>query len=91
VHPNRVAGGLSPPAPTAPRMRVRTGRFLRMGKEHPLDESLQRCLQHDPPRPFHPVGCVTAVEARPSRSLPKIRAFTVSHPLRWAFGYYAVC
>jgi hypothetical protein len=27
---NRVAGGFSPPAPTAPRMRVRTGRFLRM-------------------------------------------------------------
>jgi hypothetical protein len=32
--PNRVAGGFSPPAPTAPRMRVRTGRFLRMGKGH---------------------------------------------------------
>jgi hypothetical protein len=31
---NRVAGGFSPPAPTAPRMRVRTGRFLRMGKGH---------------------------------------------------------
>ena len=27
--PNRVAGGFSPPAPTAPRMRVRTGRVLR--------------------------------------------------------------
>ena len=25
--PNRVAGGFSPPAPTPPRMRVRTGRF----------------------------------------------------------------
>jgi len=25
--PNRVAGGLNPPAPTPPRMRVRTGRF----------------------------------------------------------------
>ena len=24
---NRVAGGFSPPAPTPPRMRVRTGRF----------------------------------------------------------------
>ena len=31
---NRVAGGFSPPASTAPRMRVRTGRFLRMGKGH---------------------------------------------------------
>ena len=26
--PNRVAGGFSPPAPTAPQMRVRMGRFL---------------------------------------------------------------
>ena len=25
--PNRVAGGFSPPAPTPPGMRVRTGRF----------------------------------------------------------------
>jgi len=24
---NRVAGGLNPPAPTTPSMRVRTGRF----------------------------------------------------------------
>jgi hypothetical protein len=32
--PNRVAGGFSPPAPTAPRMRVRTGRFLRSLKGH---------------------------------------------------------
>ncbi len=31
---NPVAGGFSPPAPTAPRMRVRTGRFLRIGKGH---------------------------------------------------------
>jgi len=32
--PNRVAGGFSPPVPTAPRVRVRTGRFLRIGKGH---------------------------------------------------------
>ncbi len=32
--PNRVAGGFSPPAPTAPRMRVRTRRFLRSLKGH---------------------------------------------------------
>jgi hypothetical protein len=31
---NRVAGGFSPPAPTAPRMRVRTGRFLQGLKGH---------------------------------------------------------
>ena len=31
--PNRVAWGFSPPAPTAPRMRVRTGRFLRSLKD----------------------------------------------------------
>jgi len=28
--PNRVAGGFSPPAPTPPGMRVRTGRFDRI-------------------------------------------------------------
>jgi hypothetical protein len=27
---NRVAGGFSPPAPTPPGMRVRTGRFDRI-------------------------------------------------------------
>jgi SAM-dependent methyltransferase len=27
---NRVAGGFSPPAPTTPRMRVRTGRFTKL-------------------------------------------------------------
>ena len=31
---NRVAGGFSPPAPTTPRVRVRTGLFLRIGKGH---------------------------------------------------------
>jgi len=30
--PNRVAGGFSPPAPTAPRMRVRTGRFIKVAE-----------------------------------------------------------
>ena len=32
---NRVAGGFSPPAPTAPRMWVRTGRFLTDWKGQP--------------------------------------------------------
>ncbi len=27
---NRVAGGFSPPAPTTPRMRLRTGRFIKV-------------------------------------------------------------
>jgi len=27
---NRVAGGFNPPAPTTPRMRVRTGRFTKI-------------------------------------------------------------
>jgi len=31
---NRIAGGFSPPASTTPRMRVRTGRFLRGLKDH---------------------------------------------------------
>ncbi|EGV27515.1 HEPN domain protein [Thiorhodococcus drewsii AZ1] len=30
LNPNRIAGGFSPPASTTPRMRVRTGRFLRV-------------------------------------------------------------
>ncbi len=28
--PNRVAGGFSPPAPTTPCMRIRTGRFIKV-------------------------------------------------------------
>ena len=42
-------------------------------------------------------GCVTRSGAiQPLRraralSLPKVQAFTLSHPLRWAFGYYALC
>ena len=32
--PNRIAGGFAPPASTTPRMRVRTGRFLRSEKDH---------------------------------------------------------
>ena len=34
IAPNRVAGGFSPPAPTAPRMQVRTGRVPRIGKDN---------------------------------------------------------
>ena len=33
---NRVAGGFYLPAPTAPRMRVRTGRFHRSEREHQI-------------------------------------------------------
>ncbi len=88
--PNRIAGGFSPPASTTPRMRVRTGRFLRSSEGSPINGDLQRWLRDEPPRPFHPVGCITIVETRPSLSLPKGQAFTVSHPLQWAFGYYAV-
>jgi hypothetical protein len=36
-------------------------------------------------------GAITTVEARPSHSLPTVRAFTLSRPLRQAFGYYALC
>jgi len=43
------------------------------------------------PRPFRPFGRNTVVEARRSLALPKVRTFTMSHPLRWALGYYAVC
>ena len=88
--PNRVAEGVEPPAPTTPRMRVRTGRFRRSGKATP-ERRLQSWLRHRPPEPFHLVRCSTAVEVCAALSLPTVPAFTVSHPLRWAFGYYAVC
>jgi len=28
---------------------------------------------------------------RPLKLARLVQAFTLSHPLRWAFGYYAVC
>lgn len=31
--------------------------------------------------------CHSAIELRQARSLPKARAFTLSHPLQWVFGY----
>jgi len=37
---NRVAGGFSPPAPTTPCMRVRTGRFTKINGRLPDSESL---------------------------------------------------
>jgi hypothetical protein len=64
------------------------GAFTPEFKGPPVNGDLQRWLRNKPPRPFHPVGCNTAVEACPSLSLPKVQAFTLSHPLRWAFGYY---
>ena len=37
---NRVAGGITPPAPTPPGVRVRTGRFLHAGQTtEPLPQS----------------------------------------------------
>ena len=71
-------------------MRVRTGRFRRIGKDV-QDGHLQSWLQHWPPEPFHLVRCSTAAEVGASHSLPTVQAFTLSHPLRWAFGYYALC
>ena len=76
--PNWVAGGFSPPISPAPRVRVRKGRFLRMGKGH--RRMTTSWLRDKPPTPFHPVGCGTAVAVRPARSLPKVRAFTCPTP-----------
>ena len=36
-------------------------------------------------------GALLPLRPAPSLSLPKVQAFTLSHPLRWAFGYYALC
>ena len=89
--PNRVAGGFSPPAPTAPRMRVRTGRVLRIGKDSPMTEMSSKAGYDTRARDVSPGRVQYARERRAARSLPKVRAFTLSHPLRWAFGYYALC
>ena len=51
-------------------------------KGSPEDDDLQRWLRYWPPTPFHPVGCRTVDEVHSALSLPKVPAFTVSHPLR---------
>jgi hypothetical protein len=76
--------------PTTPRMRVRTGRFRRIGKAT-LERRLQSWLRHRPPEPLHLVRCNATAEVCAAHALPTVRAFTLSHPLRWAFGYYALC
>ena len=87
---NRVAGGVEPPAPTTPRMRVRTGRFRRIEKVA-LAGTSKAGYESRPPGPFHLVRCTTITEVCAAHSLPTVPAFTMSHPLRWALGYCAVC
>ena len=58
-------------------MRVRTGRFRRIGKR-PLEGRLQSWLRHRPPEPLHLVRCNAAAEVCPSHSLPTVPAFTMS-------------
>ena len=88
---NRVAGGLSPPAPTAPRMRVRTGRFPRVQSDNPCHHPKAGYVTLPPDYGFTFIRCYVITETEASRSLTKVQAFTVSQPLRWAFGYYALC
>ncbi len=89
--PNRVAGGFSPPAPHSTPHAGPHGALPPGLKGSPSNDYLQRWLRFEPPGLFHPVGCDTVVEVHPALSLPKVPAFTLSHALRWAFGYYAVC
>jgi len=90
---NRVAGGISPPAPTPPCKRVRTGRFPKS-----FQNKLAGLLQFIPvlatvlstPIILNPVGH-EVTELHRLLTAFQVQAFTLSQPLRWAFGYYAVC
>ncbi len=62
--PNRVAGGFSPPAPTTPRMRVRTGRFLRGRKRIDNHDPLQSLGTSRSPVRLHLVRCSAPLRSR---------------------------
>ena len=70
---NRVAGGFSPPAPTPPGMRVRTGRFpgrcrVRQEKRH----------QAHPKAGFEPQRRLTSSPGRVHRSVESVRLLPAS-------------
>jgi len=82
-------GASSPRLPQHPACG--SARGVSAGWKRRPEEHLQSWLQHRPPWPFHLGRCTTTDEVDPTHSLPTVRAFTMSHPLRWALGYYAVC
>jgi len=88
---NRVAGGLLSPGSHSTARAGPHGAFPPKRKGSLNNGDFQRWRRREPPRPFHTGGCTTTSETRSSHPLPMVQAFTLSHPLRWAFGYYAVC
>jgi hypothetical protein len=61
--PNRVAGGYYTPAPKTARMRVRTGRFLRILKDHQEMVTSNAGYVTNRRDPFSRSGAVGVVEA----------------------------
>ncbi len=72
-------------------MRVRTGRFPRVQSNNPCCYLKAGYDILPPENNFTFIRCYATPETNASLSLTKVQAFTLSHPLRWAFGYYAVC
>lgn len=74
-------------------MRVRTGRFRRIGKDFiTMAESPFKAGYNTPRHVRFTRNTQQCIRARSAaRSLRKVRAFTLSRPLRRAFGYYALC
>jgi len=72
-------------------MQVRTGRFPRVQSDNPCHHPKAGYVTLPPEDDFTFIRCCAITETEASLSLTKVQAFTVSQPLRWAFGYYAVC
>ena len=72
-------------------MRVRTGRFLRVQSDNPCHRPKAGYVTLPPEYDFTFSRYYAIPEIEASLSLTKVQAFTVSQPLRWAFGYYAIC
>ncbi len=91
---NRVSGGFSPPLPTPPRVRVRTGRFT-AGWINIKCENVLLHLQgwRASSAPFrHPLSGVNAESSVTLLLLDRdVRPFTMSRQLNRAFGYYGLC
>ena len=77
---------------TLPCMRIRTGRFPKMFRvSRPITSRVTPMMASGfAPTPLSPVG-YEAIELHRLLIDFRVQAFTVFQPLRWAFGYYAVC
>ena len=89
---NWVAGVFSPPAPTTPRMRVRTGRFPESFR---TQSNLRMCSRAgynqyaDILAP--PIGFIAMSSMTGSSLLSKVKPFAMSRVLPRAFDYYGLC